>query len=188
MHHRPVNRLLAGLAIAGLVACSNAQFYQPYIENVPALDRSVTVQGQFCSDPTDDVERPIKIIIAMDTSLSMTVSDPMGQRAQAMVNLINSFPSNDPDIYVGVLLFAGFTPVWLTNGGLAGFSQVESMSQADIANLWISFWPTPIPTEIRTVAARTSSSRWTPSTPPSRRTSRSSRTRRSPTTAVSMSR
>ena len=71
----------------------------------------------------------------MDTSLSIVVSDPTGSRAKAMVNLINSFPPNDPDIYVGVLLFAGFTPVWLTNGGLPGFSQVSSMSPADVNNL-----------------------------------------------------
>ena len=58
----------------------------------------------------------------------MAVTDPNGDRATAMVNLLNNLPQGDPEIYISVLLFAGFTPVWLTNGGLPGFTQLVTMS------------------------------------------------------------
>ena len=41
--------------------------------------------------------RPIKILIAIDASQSMRVSDPNGTRATAVVQLLNSLP-RDPKI------------------------------------------------------------------------------------------
>lgn len=124
-----MKRALA-MAVLLAVGCTDSTLYNPIPHDKPVLDRAVRINGHFCTDAADSVVRPVKIIVAMDTSQSMQVNDPNGTRAQAIVDLLNSFPNDDPEIYVGVLLFAGFTPVWLTNGGLPGFTQVMGMSDA----------------------------------------------------------
>ncbi|MBS2026810.1 MAG: VWA domain-containing protein [Deltaproteobacteria bacterium] len=125
-----MKRWLLALTLVA-VGCSDSSLYDVIQHDKPVLDRSVQVKGHFCTDPANTVIRPIKILIAMDTSQSMDKSDPNGSRAQAVVDLINSFDPNDPEIYVGVFLFAGFTPTWLTHGGLSGFDQVSQISAAD---------------------------------------------------------
>jgi len=115
------------LALTALLGCTDSQLYEPIAHDTPVLDRAVQIKGGFCTDPANAVVRPVKVIIAMDTSQSMQKTDPDGTRAQAVVDLINSFDPTDPEIEVGVLLFAGFTPVWLTHGGLAGFDPVSTL-------------------------------------------------------------
>lgn len=127
--------LVLGLALLPLGACSDNFLYEPIVKNKPILDRSVQVNGNFCTDGSNDVVRPVKILIAMDTSLSMQVTDPDGTRAKALTKLLDSFPQDDPEVYVGVLLFAGFTPVYLTNNGQSGFQQLMQIDAAARANL-----------------------------------------------------
>ena len=78
--------------------------------------------------------RPIKIVVALDASQSMSVTDPNGTRATALVELIRTLP-RDPEIYLSVMVFAGSTTGFLTRNSLADFEQLISLSDADVLNL-----------------------------------------------------
>ncbi len=118
----------AALALVGLaLSCTDVYLYDPNMGKKGQVDRAVRVVGQFCTEPTGAVERPLKLLFAMDTSLSMALNDPLGTRATALVNLLKSMPSNDPSIYVGVMLFAGDV-AWLTHGGTRGFDRLTDMN------------------------------------------------------------
>jgi hypothetical protein len=124
-------RLALALALVATAGCTDSNLYEPIAHDRPVLDRAVQIKGHFCTDAANSVVRPVKILVAMDTSQSMQVTDPNSTRGKALTDLIDSFPKDDPEVYIGVLLFAGFTPVWLTNGGLAGFQQVQGMTPTD---------------------------------------------------------
>ncbi|MFN0063863.1 MAG: VWA domain-containing protein, partial [Myxococcaceae bacterium] len=126
--------LAAALAVA--FACSNTYLFDERRDDALPNDRALRFEGEFCTPSTNEVRRPIKIAIAMDASQSMQVSDPFGARAQAVVDLINSLP-NEPEVYISVLLFAGFTTTYLTRDtfGNQGFQQVSAMTPADRINL-----------------------------------------------------
>ncbi|HVE87610.1 MAG TPA: VWA domain-containing protein, partial [Myxococcales bacterium] len=98
------------------------------------VDRAVTVQGEFCTPSANDVVRPIKILIAMDGSQSMRVTDPNGTRATATVQLLDSLPQ-DPEIHVAVMIFAGSITVFLgfpPDGGTGSqFKSITAMSPAE---------------------------------------------------------
>ena len=104
---------MAALLTLTLGGCSQSYLYDQLLSSEVPLDRSVALKGTFCSPATNAVVSPLKIVIALDTTLSMNVNDPDGARATATVNLINGLPQ-DPNVSIAVLLFAGFTSVWLT--------------------------------------------------------------------------
>jgi len=120
--------LAASLALAG--ACTSSYLYDERRRDVLPVDRSLVIQGRFCTYGANDVVRPIKILIALDASQSMRVTDPDGTRALAAVQLLNSLPQ-DPEIYFSVMLFAGSTTVWLTKTGTQAFDRLIDYSQAD---------------------------------------------------------
>lgn len=126
--------------LALLCACTDSHLFEPIPHNVPELDRSVQIKGHFCTDPADAVLRPIKIVVAMDTSLSMNISDPNNSRGYAIAGpgqLIDSFDPNDPEIYLGVMLFADDS-AWLTAppaGGDPHLVQMNSITPADRQSL-----------------------------------------------------
>ncbi len=126
-------RLVAGLvatsvALAG--ACTSSYLYDQETLTALPVDRSVAIDGRFCTYGANDVINPIKILFVLDASQSMAVTDPDGTRALATVQLLNSLPQ-DPEIYFAVMLFAGSTTAFLTKSGLAEFEQLISYSQAD---------------------------------------------------------
>lgn len=125
--HRPA-ALAALLSIAAL-GCTGAYLYDPNAGRHGASDRAVSLRGRLCTDSPSDLKRPIKLLFAMDTSGSMTETDPNGTRAQAMVDLINALPDS-PEIEIAVMLFAGDT-LWITNRGTSGFVPVTSMTADD---------------------------------------------------------
>jgi hypothetical protein len=128
----------AALAIAAVAACSDAFLYDDRRTDVLPADRAVTIQGELCTPGSNEVVRPIKILIAMDASQSMRVTDPNGTRATAVVQLLDSLPQ-DPEVYVAVMLFAGSTTVFLTRqnndagnfGSLPEFVPVTQMTPTD---------------------------------------------------------
>ena len=130
---RLVAAALAGMLGLG-VACTQSYLYDERRRDELPTDRTITLEGRFCTLGTNDVVRPIKILFAFDASQSMRVSDPNGTRAIALVNLLNSLP-RDPNIDFSVMLFAGSTTAFLTKSGLAQFEPLLSYSPADLTSL-----------------------------------------------------
>ncbi|MFP2925539.1 VWA domain-containing protein [Pyxidicoccus sp. 3LG] len=128
-------RILAGglAALVVMVACSDSYLYDPRRDTDVPVDRAVALEGRFCTVGTNEVVRPIKLVVAMDASQSMRVSDPDGTRATALVQLIENLP-RDPEVYLAVVLFAGSTTAFLTqapgNPPEDGFVQVATLTDA----------------------------------------------------------
>ncbi len=129
---------LAAAALAGLlglgIACTQSYLYDERRRDQLPTDRTITLEGRFCTLGTNDVVRPIKILFAFDASQSMRVSDPNGTRALAVVQLLNSLP-RDPNIDFSVMLFAGSTTAFLTKSGLPQFEPLLSYTPADFTTL-----------------------------------------------------
>jgi hypothetical protein len=132
---RPLITLVATSLALG-AACTNSFLYDQTVEQNLPVDRSMALDGTFCTYGANDVIDPIKILFVLDASQSMRVTDPDGTRALATVQLLNSLPQ-DPEIYFAVMLFAGSTTAFLTKSGLAEFEQLITYSQADY-NLLLS--------------------------------------------------
>ena len=105
-HPRTLAALVATLV--GVTSCTDSYLYDPRRESEIPADRTVSVEGDFCTPATAEVTRPIKILMVMDASQSMNVNDPDGTRATALIDLMNNLP-DDPEIYITLLLFAGST-------------------------------------------------------------------------------
>ena len=124
-------RSLLWIALASVLvldSCTNAFLYDERRSDLLPSERAITLEGRFC---TNQIIRPIKILIAMDASGSMANSDPDGTRATATVNLIGNLP-RDPQVFLSVMLFAGSTTAFLTRSGLPSYDQISSMTPADI--------------------------------------------------------
>jgi len=122
------------LGVAAAVACTDSYLFDDRRTDQIPVDRAVTVQGELCTPGANDVVRPIKILIAMDASQSMAVTDPNGTRATATVQLMDSLPQ-DPEIYVAVMLFAGSTTAFLgfpnDSGNGSQFKRLTTMSATE---------------------------------------------------------
>lgn len=133
-----VSPLRAGLAAftaaAFLAACTNTYLYDERREDQLPRDRTLTLEGEFCTPSPNEVVRPIKILIAMDASQSMSVTDPNGSRAQAAVDLLDALPQ-EPEISFVVMLFAGSTTAWLSRSGVAEFDRVIDYTPDDKTRL-----------------------------------------------------
>ncbi len=111
-------------------ACTDSYLFDQRRDvDVPA-DRAVAVEGEVCTPGTNDTVRPIKILLALDASQSMSRTDPAGKRAQAVLELFNSLP-NDPEIYVAVMLFAGSTTAYLSLTQQPEFDRLTAYTSVD---------------------------------------------------------
>jgi hypothetical protein len=131
--------LALGLAVgvmAVVAACTDAYLYDERRDEQVPVDRAVAFEGRFCSVGSNEVVRPIKIVVALDASQSMNVSDPDGTRALALIELLDNLPT-DPEVYIAVVLFAGSTTAFLTQdaNGIDGFAQVASITPTQRQNL-----------------------------------------------------
>lgn len=123
--------VVAAFTISALLgACTNTYIYDLRRDDQLPRDRTLTLEGEFCTPSPNEVVRPIKIVIAMDASQSMKVTDPNGSRAQAALDLIDSLPQ-EPEISFVVLLFAGSTSAWLSKSGEDEFDRVIDFSPAE---------------------------------------------------------
>ncbi|MBS1149914.1 MAG: mtsE [Myxococcaceae bacterium] len=118
----------AVLAAVLAVACTDTYIHDPRrVDNLPA-DRALALEGKFCTPSTNEVVRPIKIVLAMDASQSMSVTDPDGSRAKALIELMDTLPQ-DPEIYISVMVFAGSVSAYLTASNQ--FEQLIAITPAD---------------------------------------------------------
>lgn len=128
--------LLAALggAVVAAGACTNVYLWDPAATRAIPRDRAVVLEGEFCTPSPNEVTRPIKILLAMDASQSMGVTDPDGTRAQAVVDLLDQLPQ-EKEISFVVMLFAGSTTAWLSKSGLQQFERVIDYSPDDKTRL-----------------------------------------------------
>ncbi|MFY0525373.1 VWA domain-containing protein [Archangium gephyra] len=130
------------LGLAGLltvVACTDAYLYDGRRDQEVPVDRAVALEGQVCTLGSNQVVRPIKLVVALDASQSMNVSDPDGTRATALVELIDSLPQDD-EVELAVMVFAGSTTAYLTQSGTPpavedGFVRVSELDSNERLNL-----------------------------------------------------
>lgn len=134
MKTAPRIALAAAGAVAIFLSCTDTYLYDQRREDQLPRDRTVSLEGEFCTPSTNEVIRPIKILIAMDASQSMRVTDPNGSRAQATVDLLDNLPQEDEVSFL-VMLFAGSTTAWLSKSGMQEFERVTDYDQADKDNL-----------------------------------------------------
>jgi len=130
-------RSISSIALTSVLifaSCTNAFLYDERRSNLLPSERAMALEGRFCTIGTNQIIRPIKILIAMDASGSMANSDPDGSRATATVNLIANLP-RDPQVFISVMLFAGSTTAFLTRSGLPSFDQISTMTPADLSLL-----------------------------------------------------
>lgn len=128
---RALPLVLVGVAVAAAAAsCTDTYLYDQRREDQLPVDRTVSMEGEFCTPATNEVVRPIKILIAMDASQSMRVTDPDGTRAQAVVDLLDSLPQ-EKEVSIVVMLFAGSTTAFLTRTGLQQFEAITDFTPAD---------------------------------------------------------
>lgn len=127
-------RRLALISIPVLTTCTSSYLYDERRNLEPPVDRALALEGQFCTIGTNEVVRPIKILLVMDASQSMRVTDPNGTRARALVDLIQNLP-NDPEIYISTMLFAGSTTAFLTKNNLPSFDRVIDLTPNDKTQL-----------------------------------------------------
>lgn len=132
MSRRVRQLLLVALAVAP--ACTPAYLYDERRDEVVPNDRTVQLEGAFCTPAPNEVVRPIKVLLAMDASQSMRVTDPEGTRARAVVELLDNLPQ-EKEIQFAVMLFAGSTTAWLTKDNVAHFERVIDYSAADKTQL-----------------------------------------------------
>jgi len=125
--------IAAGVALS----CTGAYLFDERRDDAVPKDRSLALDGRLCTAGANEVIRPIKILISMDASQSMRVTDPDGTRARAVVELLNQLP-NDAEVYVAVMLFAGSTTAYLTGaaandggGASSPFVQVSALTDFD---------------------------------------------------------
>ena len=124
----------AALALVIFVSCTNTYLYDQRREDQLPRDRTVAIEGEFCTPSANEVVRPIKILVAMDASQSMRVTDPNGSRATAVVDLIDNLPQED-EVSILVMLFAGSTTAWLSMSGMQEFERITDYDQNAKDNL-----------------------------------------------------
>lgn len=118
------------LAAAFAGACTNTYLFDERRDDQLPRDRALTLEGEFCTPSPNEVVRPIKIVVAMDASQSMNITDPNGTRATATISLLETLPQ-EPEISFAVLLFAGSTSAWLTKSGQPAFDRITDLTAND---------------------------------------------------------
>ncbi|QQR45731.1 VWA domain-containing protein [Myxococcus xanthus] len=71
--------LAAGLLASGLWSCSDAML-ESRVDALSNLDDRLTLQGRVCTRPPNPSGFPVKVVVVIDESGSMCVSDPPGSQ------------------------------------------------------------------------------------------------------------
>ncbi len=106
--------LLAAVVIA---ACTDAGLAAIDDSMVEYIDNKLSITGEFCTSPADEVIFPVKLLIVMDQSASLQCTDPGNNRLTAL-DLMGGELDPLPNVEFGVVGFASwsaiteFTPDW----------------------------------------------------------------------------
>ncbi|MDY7226533.1 cell-cell cohesion protein MtsD [Hyalangium rubrum] len=79
MHPHPRMLLAAGLLSSLLITCTDT-LVEPLSQEQSNLDDRLTLQGRVCTAPANPSGFPVKVVLVIDQSGSMCVSDPPGSQ------------------------------------------------------------------------------------------------------------
>jgi hypothetical protein len=79
MHLNPRMLMAAGLLAASLAACTDTLVERPSQDQSLTDDR-LTLKGRVCTQPSNPAGFPVKVVLVIDQSGSMCVSDPPGSQ------------------------------------------------------------------------------------------------------------
>lgn len=148
--------LVRGLLAAALtLACTDAQV-EPLSQQIQGLDNKLTLQGRVCTAPPNPSGFPVKVVVVMDQSGSMCVSDPPGSqsgngfcerfrppgvtepaRVRALRRLVEQFRTQ-PNVYLSVVPFeTNVKSVWpaVTGQNQDRFARPDSSLDSYIGGL-----------------------------------------------------
>ncbi len=92
-----------------LVSCSNAGL-EPLTEPLSYVDDKLSIEGQYCTSPADEVAFPVKILIVIDQSASLQCTDPGNNRLTAL-NQAGSALDSLPNVQFAVVGFASWSKI-----------------------------------------------------------------------------
>lgn len=120
--------------LATTLACTDTDIYDPRPERELVNERAVRIEGTFCTPPVADARRPLKVLLIIDSSPSLAVTDPDGSRATATVALLESLP-REPEVEVAVMVFSGGGTSFLTRSGQTAFEPLVGFDDVDLSLL-----------------------------------------------------
>jgi uncharacterized protein YegL len=125
--------ILAACALAA-VSCTDANLESVPTPPRPPMDDKMRVEGSFCTEDPESVEFPVKILFIVDTSDSMSQTDPPNPldnnytgRTRAIIDVINALAGLN-GVEIGMITFHSSIND-LTGGFLPDFTA------ADVVNL-----------------------------------------------------
>lgn len=116
---RAKSRFLAVWVALITFSCTDAGL-QLVPDDVTYVDDKLSVQGEFCTSPADEVVFPVKILIVIDQSASLQCTDPGNNRLTAL-NQSGSGLDSLPNVEFGVVGFASWSRItpFTSNWGVA---------------------------------------------------------------------
>jgi hypothetical protein len=114
------------VVLLGTMGCTDASLFEsPGLGDGP-IDNKLSIQSQFCTEDPAKLDFPVKIVFAIDTSSSISITDPAAQRLVALTDVVDAFLP-EPGVEFAVVQFAGTTNVLTKNAqGEDGFTRVRS--------------------------------------------------------------
>ncbi|MBI4822057.1 MAG: VWA domain-containing protein [Deltaproteobacteria bacterium] len=95
---------LTALQLSLLAACSDTGLEPVQKAGPPPVDDKLALTGSICTKVPEDALFPVKILLVIDTSYSMRVTDPAQQRVRAVQQLIDRYAGN-PSVEFAVIAF-----------------------------------------------------------------------------------
>ncbi len=119
------------LVLIAFAACTDTYLHDERRDLEVPVDRTMSIIADVCAPTPLEGNRPINILIALDASQSMAISDPDNSRAEAVIELLRSLP-NEREIEFAVMVFADTTTAWLSKSGENEFEKVIDYDQGDL--------------------------------------------------------
>jgi VWA domain-containing protein/thrombospondin type 3 repeat protein len=98
------------VGVVGAPACTDASLFRSAGGGEGPLDNKLSVQSSFCTLDPNELKFPVKILFVVDTSQSMGVTDPAGQRLTAVKDVVDAFLP-DPGVEFGIISFNNNTNI-----------------------------------------------------------------------------
>jgi hypothetical protein len=89
-------------------ACTDATLFRAAGESSGPVDNKLSIQSSFCTDDPSELKFPVKVVFIVDTSQSLNVTDPTGQRLTAVKQVVDAFLP-DPGVSFAIIQFNGNT-------------------------------------------------------------------------------